>query len=281
MVDVILYIFLRNRRKIQRDLTVKAMKEEDAGDTMDSGASAKRDNTQAVPKAVPNQYTELLASITSNSAQQYAEVHQNNGSAANGNTRAASNSPCSVTSDDAHDTINPALGISEDKEKATIEEKEKSTNSIAQETDIPSQEAPQYVIVSDKSTPKKESKHSWFSFRSRKKSKSEETKEAQSDHTNPLFDQQEDNKEEVGYVDVVIEQRDNTAEVSGYTEVAREAPQDTQGKPGYSNVTKTTVDTEEVPSYGTSELVHAKTTNNNNSSSSSVTQTVNSNEENA
>ena len=245
---------------------------------MDSGASAKTDNTSIAPKAVPNQYTELLASITDKDAQPYAEVHHNNGGmAVNGSTRAASNSPCSVTSDDAHDKINPALGISEEKEKATIEEKERTTNSTIQETDLPSQEAPQYINVSDKSTPKKESKHSWFSFRSRKKSKSEETKAAQSDHGNPLFDQKEGDNEETGYVDIVIEQTDNTAETSGYIDVVREAPQDTKEEPGYTNVANTT---EEVPGYGniSLELTHSKTTD---TSSNSITQTFNSNEENA
>ena len=243
-------------------------------DTMDSGASAKTDNT---PKAEPNQYTELLASITDKDIQPYAALHQNNGGVANGNTRAASNSPCSVTSDDAKENINPALGISEEKEKATIEEKEKTKDN---ETDHPSQETPGYVNVSDKSTPKKESKHSWFSFRSRKKSKSAETKTAQSDNSNPLFDQKEVDSEETGYVDVVVEQLDNTAEVSGYTEVIKETPQDTKEEPGYSNVTKSGVDSEEVPGYGniSLELSHANITD---ASSNSVTQTVHTNEENA
>lgn len=270
MADILL---CRNRRNILRDLqkaAINIMKE----DTMDSGASAKRDST---PKAEPNQYTELLASITEKDVQPYATLHPNDGGMANGNTRAASNSPCSVTSDDANENINPALGISEEKEKATIEEKEKAKDS---ETDFPSQETPGYVNVSNKSTPKKESKHSWFSFRSRKKSKSEETKTAQSDNANPLFDQKDVDSEETGYVDVVVERLDNTAEVSGYTEVIREAPQDTKEESGYSNITKSAVNTEEVPGYGniSLELSNAKITDN---SSNSITQTVHTNEENA
>ena len=268
MADILL---CRNRRNIQRDLQKPVIMKED---TMDSGASAKPDST---PKAVPNQYKELLVSITDKDVQPYAEVHQNNGGlgVANGNTRAVSNSPCSVTSVDANEKINPALGISEEKEKATIEEKEKAKDT---ETDHPSsQETSGYVNVPDKSTPKKESKHSWFSFRSRKKSKSGETKTAQSDNNNPVFDQKEVDSEETGYVDIVVEQLDNTAEVSGYAEVVREA-QDTKEEPGYSNVTKT--DTEEVPGYGniTLELSDAKITDNSNNS---ITQTVHTNEENA
>ena len=241
----------------------------DGNETTDSEASNNKDTTKT-SRAVPNEYTELQESITEKDAHQYAAVlHQNDGTA-----RAASNSPCSVTSADAKENMNPTLRVT----KATI------TNGLVQEIDLPLQEVPQYVNTSDKSTPKKESKHSWFSFHSRKKSKSDEKKTAQSDHDNqeldhssPVFDQEVDKGEETGYVDVVIEKTDDTAEVTGYASVTREATQDMKEESGYSNTTKTTADTaEEVPGYGniSLELSQAKTTDNN----SSVTETV---EENA
>ena len=267
---------------------------EDGKETTDSEASHNKDTTQT-PRAVPNAYIELQESITEKDAHQFtALLDQNNGAA-----RAASNSPCSVTSADANENINPELGAT----KATI------TNGIVQEIDLPSQEVPQYVT-----TPNKESKHSWFGFHSRKKSKSDK-KTPQSDHNNPeldhgnpVFDQSVDKGEETGYVEVVIENTDDTEEVPSYTSVTREATPDTKEEPGYSNITKTMADTEEVPGYGniTSELSQSKTPNNNSSvndnitselsqsntpdnnssitqtdNNSSTTQTVNSNEENA
>ena len=284
---------------------------EDGKETTDSEASHNKDTIQT-PRAVPNAYIELQESITEKDAHQFtALLDQNNGAA-----RAASNSPCSVTSADANENINPELGAT----KATI------TNGIVQEIDLPSQEVPQYVT-----TPNKESKHSWFGFHSRKKSKSDK-KTAQSyhnnpelDHGNPVFDQSVDKGEETGYVEVVIENTDDTEEVPSYTSVTREATPDTKEEPGYSNITKTTADTEEMPGYGnitselsqsktpdnnssdiTSELSQSKTPNNNSSvndnitselsqsntpdnnssitqtdNNSSTTQTVNSNEENA
>lgn len=202
-------------------------------------------------KAVSNEYAELMESITDKNCQ-YAKLRRNNESASNTNARDSSGSSCSVTSGYAND-INPALGILE-----------KTANGKSQETGLPSQEA-----TSEKSTPKKDSKYSWFSFRSKKKSKSE-AKSPNADHIdNPVFDQKQVSKQETGYVNVEKEVIDNTEEESGYTNVIRDTTQATIEPPGYDNVAKTgtpeyddvartTVAGEEVPAYGniTVDLSH-------------------------
>ena len=221
-------------------------------DVEDPGLS---DNT-STNKAVSNDYADSMEiSITDKNCQQYAKLHQNNGSASNTNgrdLRESSGSSCSVTSAYAND-INPALGILE-----------KTANNKSQGTSLPTQGA-----ASEKSTPKKESKHSWFSLRSKRKSKNEGKSPDAGQIDNPLFDQKHVGKEETGYANVEKEVTDNREEESGYTEVIRDALQATNEPPApdntakteapeCSNVTKTTADAEELPGYGnvTVDLSH-------------------------
>ena len=213
----------------------------DFKDGVDSGLP---DNTSTA-KASSNDYTELGESITDKNCHQYAKLHQNNGSMSNANARDSSGSSCSVTSAYAND-INPALGILE-----------KTANGKSQETGLPSQEA-----APEKSTPKKDSKHSWFSFRSKRKSQSE-AKSPNADHiVNPLYDQNQVSKQETGYVNEEKAVTDNIEEESGYTDVIRDTLQVTIELPGHDNIAKTgtpeyddvakitTVAAEEVPAYG-------------------------------
>lgn len=246
----------------------QATKKQDVEDGVNSEPSDKTNNTSAA-KAVSNDYIELLESITDANAQQCTKPHQNHESV---DERVSSGSSCSVSSGYVN-AIDPALGISEGKKKAS--------NGKAQETDLPSQEVAQYSKISETPSPKKESKHSWFSFRSKSKSKNEtKSKSPQVDHGNSTFDQKQDNNEETQYANVVKsevkEVVDNTEEESGYTDVIKDASQDTSETAGYLELPNTTVDIEQAPAYYnirqdpptysnvTAELSHATTTNNSN-----------------
>jgi len=189
------------------------------------GVSNGEDSPDAeisVDKATPNTYSnhnEMLESITDRNTHYYSTMDDNVTKPSGDDVKkGTSDSPSSVTSPDVSATINPALGITEEKGN-------RNSDVAIQLDDLPSQELPQLVNVprespaedtpntvekstpieqspnevqsstsDQQSTPKKGSKRSLLKFHGWKKSKRPSVEQF-----NPLFEKldqgQTDNKE--------------------------------------------------------------------------------------
>lgn len=262
--------FLRKRQQCLTSSQQQTKKEAIVEDTVNSGLStAKTNGTVTTSKAVIDGYTDLLESITDQDAHHLVKLHQNNGSSSDGDIRprtATSDSLCSVTSTDADTNTKLISG-------ATENSKADETAKV-QEADLPLHEIPQYINITDHSSPKKECKHSWFSFRSKKKSKKNETKAPTAELSNPVFDEKDVSEEQT---DSINEVTDGAKEKLSHTDTINKASncEHTKEEASYDEVAKVAVD-EKVPTHNSTMLEHTQST----SVDSKPQETINSNHEN-
>jgi len=203
-------VFLSRSRRYLIRSSQRVAKKKGASNGSDSPDAAATEIS--VDKATPNEYTnynEILESITDKeNTHYYSTVNDNATKPPDGDVKkGTSDSPSSVTSPDVSATINPALGITEEKGN-------RNSDVAIQLDDLPSQEIPQLVNVpregpaedtpntieqsipieqspeeiqpsvnEQKSAPKKESKRSLLKFHGWKKSKRPSVEQF-----NPLFE---------------------------------------------------------------------------------------------
>jgi len=139
-IITVFHVF-RSRRYLIRNCQRVAKKKEA------SNGNDSPDAAVSVDGATPNVYNDLLESIKDNdnkeSGHYYSTVNDNVTKPSNDGSdvkKVASNSPCSVTSPEVSATINPALGITEEKGN-------RNSDVAIQLDDLPSQEVPQLVSV--------------------------------------------------------------------------------------------------------------------------------------